>query len=148
MILLFLITGSYPKLIRKLLRMVKQKFRGMVKFILAQCSISILSENTRKPTGGVRIFQNWWKWGGGGVWKFLLEKGGGGLSRNGGLPYWDFSGDSSWCSIEKKYWCVYLSFVNKNMLQNNCISKIGDDWDCNSFNIVDSYNSCINYSCK
>ena len=24
----------------------------------------------------------------------------------------------------KKYWCVYLSFVNKHVLQNNCLNKI------------------------
>ena len=55
--------------------------------------------------------------------------------------------DSSWCSIEKN-WCVYLSFVSKHVLQDNCSNKIWNDCHCNSFNSVDSYSSCINYSCK
>ena len=44
-----------------------------------------------------------------------------------------FSGYSSWCNIGKKSWCVYLSFVNKYVLQNNCLC---DDWHCNNFNSV------------
>ena len=28
------------------------------------------------------------------------------------------------------------------------LNKISDDWHCNSFNSGDSYNSCIDYSCK
>ena len=90
-----------------------------------------------------------------GAWKFLLEKGRGkakwpGLSRNGevAILYWGFSGGYSWCSIEKISRCVYLSFVNKHVLQNNCLNEIWDDWHSNSLNSVDSYNSCINYSCK
>ena len=55
---------------------------------------------------------------------------------------------SWWCCIGKKFWCVYLSFVNKHCLQNNCLNKIWDDWHCNSFSSVDSYNSFITYSCK
>ena len=53
------------------------------------------------------------------------------------LLYWGFSGDSSWCSIGKKSWCIYLYFVNKHMLPNNCSGKIWDDWHYNSFNNVD-----------
>ena len=48
----------------------------------------------------------------------------------------------------KKSLSVYLSFVNKNVLQNNCVNKILDDWHCNSFSSVDIYHNCINYSCK
>ena len=70
------------------------------------------------------------------------------LSRNSGLPHWGFSGDSSWCNIGKKSWCVYLSFVNTYVLQNNCLNEIWGDWHCNSFNGVDSYDSCINYPWK
>ena len=44
-----------------------------------------------------------------------------------------------------KSWYVYLSFVNEHVLQNNWVNKIRDDWHCNSFNSVDSYNSCVNY---
>ena len=55
------------------------------------------------------------------------------------ILYWGFSGDSSWCNTGKKSWRVYLSFVNKHVLQNNCLNKIWDDWQCNSFNSVDSY---------
>ena len=51
-------------------------------------------------------------------------------------------------STGKKSWCVYLSFVDEHVLQNNRLNKIWDDWHCNTFNSVDSYNSCINYSCK
>ena len=75
----------------------------------------------------------------------------GGLSRNGGGGchiilrfFWRFL----MMQHRRKSLCVYLSFVNKNVLQNNCVNKIRDDWHCNSFNSVDSYNSCINYSCK
>ena len=52
------------------------------------------------------------------VWKFLQEKG---VSRYrvAAILYWSFSGDSSWRIIGKKS-CVYLSFVNKHVLQNNC----------------------------
>ena len=32
-------------------------------------------------------------------------------------------------------------------LQNNCLDKICDDWHCNSFNNVESYNSRINIVC-
>ena len=59
-----------------------------------------------------------------------------------------FSGDSSWFSIRTKFWWVYFSFINKHVLQNNCLNKIPDDRHCDSFTSVDSYNSCINYSCK
>ena len=79
-----------------------------------------------------------------GVWKVLLQKGrkvkmlgkGGGLSRKGGELPWRFSGDSSWCSIEKQSWCVYLSFANKYFLwlYKNCLCN---DWHCNNFNRVD-----------
>ena len=93
----------------------------------------------------------------GGIWKFVLESpffGGflemGGLSKNAevAILYWGFSGDFSWCSIGKKSWCIYLSFVNKHVQQNNCLNKIWDYWHCNNFNNVNSYNSCINYPCK
>ena len=76
--------------------------------------------------------------------KDKMGEGGGGCLEIGlfwGLLYWGFCGDYSWCSIEKKPWHVYLSFVNKNVLQNNCLNTV---WDCHSFNSVDSYNSCIN----
>ena len=81
------------------------------------------------------------------IWKFLLVKGG----RRGGwvaILYWGFSGKSSWCSIRKKYWCVCRSFGKKHVIQNNYLKKIWDYCYCNSFNSVDSYNNCTNYSCK
>ena len=61
------------------------------------------------------LFQNWWKWVG---LKIFARKG---VSRNrvAAILYWSFSGDSSWRIIGKKS-CVYLSFVNKHVLQNNC----------------------------
>ena len=77
-----------------------------------------------------------------------IEEGGvGRVSRNGevAILYWDFSGDSSWCSMGKQSWCVHLFFVNKHVLKNNCLNKIWDDWYCNSFNSVDNYNSCNIY---
>ena len=83
--------------------------------------------------------------GNGGGSKNFAEKEGGrgkakweGFSRNGrfAILYWGFSGDSSWCSKGKKC-CVYLSFVNKLVLQNNCWNKTWDDWHCNSFNSAD-----------
>ena len=37
---------------------------------------------------------------------------------------------------EKKYWCVYLSFVNKQVLQNNCLNKKWDGRHCNSFIVL------------
>ena len=39
------------------------------------------------------------------------------------ILYWGLFWDFSWCSIEKKPWCVYLFFVNKYVLQNKCPSK-------------------------
>ena len=49
----------------------------------------------------------------------------GGLSRNGGVAifYWGFSGDSSWCSIEKNIDGFIFPFLTKNVLQNNCLNK-------------------------
>ena len=46
------------------------------------------------------------------------------MSRNVGFAvlYRGFSGDSS-CSIGKKSWSAYLSFVSKHMLQNNLLYK-------------------------
>ena len=65
--------------------------------------------------------------GNGRVSKFFLEKvglrqnGARGLSRNGGLPYYievflDFLHDATQVN--------YLFFVNKHVLQNNCLNKI------------------------
>ena len=56
------------------------------------------------------------------------------MSRNVGFAvlYRGFSGDSS-CSIGKKSWSAYLSFVSKHMLQNNLLYRIWHDWHCNSF---------------
>ena len=102
---------------------------------------------------GHQSFQNWLKCGGMKVFARkrgrLRQNGGWGLSRNGwvAILYWGHAGDSSWYSIGKKYWCVYLSFVNRYMLKNNYLNKI-DDWHCNSFHSVNSYNSCMNCSCK
>ena len=67
---------------------------------------------TRK--GGVR--QN-----GGGV---CLEMGGGGCHITLRF-FWRFL----MMHHRKKSLCVYLSFVNKNAQQNNCVNKI-DDWHC------------------
>ena len=94
---------------------------------------------------GVRILQNWWKQMG--VWKLLLGKGG--KAKWGGCHIilrflWRFL----MMQHGKKFWCVNLSFVNKHVLQNNCLNKIWDDWQCNNFNSVDICSSCINYSCK
>ena len=64
--------------------------------------------------------------GGGGAKNICWKRWGkaGGLSRNGEIAvlYGGFSGDSSWCYIEKKSWWVYLFFINKHMLQNNLFS--------------------------
>ena len=49
-------------------------------------------------------------------------------------------------AYEKKSWYAFLSFVDKHVLQNNTLNKIWDDWHCNIFNSVYTYNSCINYS--
>lgn len=35
---------------------------------------------------------------------------------------------------EKNLWCVYLSFINKHVLQNNCLNTIWHDCHCNRFN--------------
>ena len=69
-----------------------------------------------------------------------VRQNGVGLSRNGRFVifYWGLSGDSEWCSIGKKTSCVYLSFVNKHLLQNNCLNKTWGDCRCNS---VDTYNN-------
>ena len=92
----------------------------------------------------VRLFQNWWKIENKeGVWTFLLEKGWGKEKWEGVIVYWGFSGDSSWCSIGKSSRCVFLFFVNKDVLRNNCLNKIWDNWLCNIFVSVDSYNICI-----
>ena len=66
-----------------------------------------------------------------------------GGGRGGGLPYeieafLEITNDAA-----QKSWCVYLSFVNKHLLQNNFLNEIWDD--CISFNSVGSYNSCIKY---
>lgn len=91
----------------------------------------------------VRLFQNWWKIENKeGVWTFLLEKGWGKEKWEGVVVYWGFSGDSSWCSIGKSSRCVFF-FVNKHVLRNNCLNKVWDNWHCNIFDSVDSYNVCI-----
>ena len=88
----------------------------------------------------------------GGVWKFLLEKKGevsqnGEESRNGGCQsmlkfIWRFL-----MMRHRKRILMCLSLTN--VLQNNCVSKIRDDWHCNCFSSVDSYNSVlINCLCK
>ena len=70
-----------------------------------------------------------------------------GLSRNG-----------PGCHIMLKFFWVFLMMLHRKKilvfvfpllteLQNNCFHKI-DDWHCNSFHSVDSYNNYINYSCK
>ena len=46
------------------------------------------------------------------------------LEMGGYLLYLIFFGDFSWCSIEKKFWCVFLSFVNKHVLQNKCLKQM------------------------
>ena len=98
--------------------------------------------------GGARVFQNWWKWRGLKIVARRGEKGGGGLQMEGChvVIYWVFPGGSSWSSIEEKSWFVCLSFVNKHLLQNNCLRNMRSLalWHCDSFNSVDSYNSCIN----
>ena len=69
---------------------------------------------------GSQLFQNWWKSGGGGVgiWRFLLEQGG--KAKCGVcLVFWRFL----MVQHREKYWCVYLSFVNKYVLQNNSMNK-------------------------
>ena len=67
-------------------------------------------------------------------WRVCLEMGGGGVA----LLYWCFSRDSSWC-YRKTSWSVYFSFLNKHVLQNNCLNWTSDDWYCHSFiNSVDS----------
>ena len=97
-----------------------------------------------------QLFQNWWKKRG--SWKSLLKKE---ENQNGRIGpemgvlimmlCWGFLEDYSRCSTGKN---LDLSFLNKHVLQNNCLNKIWDDWHCNSFNIADSCNSCVNYSCK
>ena len=46
------------------------------------------------------------------IWIRKTEK-----KRGGSILYWGFSGDSSWCRIRKKSWCIYLFFVNKHVLK-------------------------------
>ena len=65
--------------------------------------------------------------------------GGRGLSRNGELSYYieAFLESPHDTAQEKKSWFVYLTYVNKPALHNNCLSKIWDDLHCSS-NSVDS----------
>ena len=73
---------------------------------------------------------------------------GAGLPRNGGFPYYiEVFLEIPHDAVKKFFWCVYLSFVNKQVLQNNCLNKTWDACHCNTFNSVDSCNNCINYSC-
>ena len=55
--------------------------------------ICLKDDNTQKSRFSYMLFRNG---GAGGGW--------------GVISYWGFSGDSSWCSIGRKSWCVYLSF--------------------------------------
>ena len=82
--------------------------------------------------GGVWLFQNWRKWKVG-KWEKISWK-----------IFWRFLV----MHHRKKSWCVYLSFVNRHVLQNNCLSKTWDDWHCNFFDSGHSYNRYINYSYK
>ena len=61
---------------------------------------------------------------------------------------WGFSRDYSWFRIGKKAWCVYLSFVNKHVLQNNCLNETWDGWNCIDFNSVESSSKYIKYLCN
>ena len=72
-----------------------------------------------QPCGSQKNF--FW---GGGRKRGVRQKGGGFVHKWGGWVarlYWGFSGDSSWCIIGKISWYVYLSFGNKQVIQNNCL---------------------------
>ena len=78
--------------------------------------------------GRVKFFKTDGNWGGRGVWNFCKKRmGGGGIKQNRGGGFHiilRFSGVSSWCSIEKKSSCVSFSFVNKHVLQINCLKLV------------------------
>ena len=87
---------------------------------------------------GDPLFQNWWKWRGPRIFAKKVVGGktnwrGGGIYKLYNIEvYWGFSGDLSRSSTGKKYW--YLFFLNKHVLQNNCLNKTWDHSHCNSFN--------------
>ena len=77
----------------------------------------------------------------------------GGLSRNGegvgGLIYYiEVFLEIPHDAAQEKNLDVFIFPLLTNVLQSNCSNKIRDHWHCNSFKNVDSYNSCITYSCK
>ena len=79
------------------------------------------------------LFQNWWKWGD--LRIFARKKGE--VHSNG-----DYTEIFQEIPHSKKI-LMYL-YIFPLLANIHRLNKI-DDWHCNSFNDVDSYNSCINY---
>ena len=92
----------------------------------------------------------WWKWVG--SESFCQKRGerqnGGSLFRNVEfvILYWSFSGDSSWCSTGIKSWCVYLSFVNKHVIQNFQKWGVTQNGCCCFWNGGQQLNPSTNYA--
>ena len=86
----------------------------------------------------------------------LMEMGGrvGGSEKGGGcclemgvaMLYWGFFWRFFMIQHKNKI-LMSLSFLCAKCA-TNCLNTIWDDWHCDSFTSLDSYNSCINYSCK
>ena len=104
-----MIYDNPDEIIRELLDLFFSRYQVILETQMRR-SIGRLTFSKLMEMGSLKIFP---RKGGSG-----LRQNGEGLSRNGGVAilYWGFYRDSPWCIVGIKFWCVYLSFVNKHVL--------------------------------